>query len=106
MSTNRSVTIVTQTCVRSECTDAFARWQDETSAIVAKLPGFIEQKVTPPSPPTQVDWVILQRFDSLEIAQRWLHSPEHQKRIAAAHALVPGGFTGFADWAKVHMKRT
>jgi uncharacterized protein YbjT (DUF2867 family) len=32
--------------------------------------------------------------------------PEHQKRIAAAHALVPGGFTGFADWAKVHMKRT
>ena len=30
--------------------------------------------------------------------------PEHEKRIAAANALVPGGFTGFADWAKVHMK--
>jgi uncharacterized protein len=90
MSTNRSVTIVTQTCVRSECTDAFARWQDETSAIVAKLPGFIEQKVTPPSPPTQVDWVILQRFDSLEIAQRWLHSPEHQKRIAIAEPMLIG----------------
>jgi hypothetical protein len=25
---------------------------------------------------------------------------------AAAHALVTGGFTGFADWAKVHMKPT
>ena len=32
--------------------------------------------------------------------------PEHEKRTAAANALVPGGFTGFADWAKVHMKPT
>jgi uncharacterized protein YbjT (DUF2867 family) len=30
--------------------------------------------------------------------------PEHEKRIAAARALVPGGFTGFADWAKLNMK--
>lgn len=30
--------------------------------------------------------------------------PEHEKRIAAANALVPGGFTGFAEWAKVHMR--
>jgi hypothetical protein len=30
--------------------------------------------------------------------------PEHEKRTAAANALVPRGFTGFADWAKVHMK--
>ena len=32
--------------------------------------------------------------------------PEHEKRTAAANALVPGGFTSFADWAKVHMKPT
>ena len=30
--------------------------------------------------------------------------PEGEKRIAAANALVPGGFTGFANWAKAHMK--
>ena len=30
--------------------------------------------------------------------------PDADKRIAAANALVPAGFTGFADWAKVHMK--
>jgi len=30
--------------------------------------------------------------------------PEHETRIAAANALVPGGFTGFADWARVNMK--
>jgi uncharacterized protein YbjT (DUF2867 family) len=30
--------------------------------------------------------------------------PDHEKVIAAANALVPGGFTGFADWAKANMK--
>jgi uncharacterized protein YbjT (DUF2867 family) len=30
--------------------------------------------------------------------------PEHESRIAAARALVPSGFTSFADWASVHMK--
>jgi uncharacterized protein YbjT (DUF2867 family) len=30
--------------------------------------------------------------------------PGHEERIRAANALVPGGFTGFADWAKVNMK--
>jgi uncharacterized protein YbjT (DUF2867 family) len=30
--------------------------------------------------------------------------PEAGKRIAAANALVPDGFTSFADWAKIHMK--
>jgi hypothetical protein len=36
--------------------------------------------------------------------QHTYFGPEGEKRIAAAHTLVPGGFTGFADWAKVHMK--
>lgn len=30
--------------------------------------------------------------------------PDHEARIAATNALVPGGFTGFADWARVNMK--
>ena len=51
-----TVTIVTQTCVRPESSEAFARWQEETSAIVAAFAGFIKQTVMPPSPPAQVDW--------------------------------------------------
>ena len=35
-----AVTIVTQTRVRPESMDAFARWQDETSGAVAQFPGF------------------------------------------------------------------
>jgi uncharacterized protein YbjT (DUF2867 family) len=30
--------------------------------------------------------------------------PGHDRREAAARALVPGGFTGFADWAPVNIK--
>jgi uncharacterized protein len=36
-----TVTIVTQTRVRPQSTEAFARWQEETSGIVAAFPGFI-----------------------------------------------------------------
>jgi uncharacterized protein YbjT (DUF2867 family) len=30
--------------------------------------------------------------------------PGHERREAAARALVPAGFTGFADWARIHME--
>jgi uncharacterized protein YbjT (DUF2867 family) len=30
--------------------------------------------------------------------------PDREKNIAAANALVPGGFTAFADWARLKMK--
>jgi uncharacterized protein YbjT (DUF2867 family) len=30
--------------------------------------------------------------------------PEHERREAATRGLVPEGFTGFADWARKHMK--
>jgi uncharacterized protein YbjT (DUF2867 family) len=32
--------------------------------------------------------------------------PEHATRVAAANALVPAGFTGFADWARANMPAT
>jgi uncharacterized protein len=85
-----SVSVVTQTCVRPESTELFKRWQDETSEVVARLPGFIEQKVMPPNPPTQVDWAIVQRFATLEAARNWLHSPERERRIAMVEPLLIG----------------
>jgi uncharacterized protein len=85
-----AVTIVTQTRVRPESADAFARWQDETSNAVSAFPGFIKQTVMPPSPPAQVDWVILQRFASSEAAVAWLHSEQRLKRIAGAAPMLLG----------------
>lgn len=85
-----SVSIVTQTSVRPECAEAFAQWQGGTSAVVARFPGFIEQRLMPPHPPLQVDWVILQRFVSREQARAWLGSPERQARIEGAAAMLVG----------------
>jgi uncharacterized protein len=85
-----SVSIVTQTCVRPDSADAFARWQGETSTVIASFEGFIEQRLMPPHPPLQVDWVILQRFASLEDAKRWLGSSERQSRIEGATPMLVG----------------
>jgi antibiotic biosynthesis monooxygenase (ABM) superfamily enzyme len=86
----RSVSIVTQTRVRPEHNEEFARWQGETSSAISRFPGFLEQQLLPPNPPLQVDWVILQRFASLVDAQRWLGSAERQKRIAGAAQMLVG----------------
>ena len=39
-----TVSIVTQTCVRPESAEAFARWQGKISAVISDFPGFIEQR--------------------------------------------------------------
>jgi uncharacterized protein len=85
-----AVTIVTQTRVRPESMDAFARWQDETSSTVAQFRGFIKQTVMPPSPPAQADWVILQRFASTETAVAWLNSEQRLRRIQGAAPMLVG----------------
>ena len=68
----KAVTIVTQTRVQSGKDEAFSAWQRRMSAAVAKEPGFVKETVIPPSPPAQVDWVILQRFVSADAATAWL----------------------------------
>jgi antibiotic biosynthesis monooxygenase (ABM) superfamily enzyme len=85
-----TVSIVTQTSVRPGRADDFARWQGETSTIVAAFPTFIEQRLLPPNPPLQVDWVILQRFETLAGAQAWLASPQRQKRIEGVGPMLIG----------------
>src|SRR5205807_10082099 len=92
------VTIVTQTRVRPESADAFAHWQEETSAIVATFPEFIKQTVMPPSPPAEVDWVILQRFASTEAAVAWGNSGKLLTRVANVAPMLVGGI----DLSVVH----
>ena len=85
-----TVSIVTQTSVRPERSEDFARWQGETSDLIARFPGFVEQRLMPPNPPLQADWVILQRFHTMEDAQRWLGSTERQTRIEGAAPFLSG----------------
>src|ERR1700674_5795050 len=84
------VTIVTQTRVAADKAEEFARWQRQISEIVAAQPGFIKQTVMPPSPPSQLDWVILQRFAKTENALAWLRSDEKQRLVAQVQPMLVG----------------
>lgn len=84
------VSIVIQTRVKAEFTEAFALWQADTNKIVQTFPGFIEQTVIPPSPPEQVDWVIVQRFASEANAVAWLNSSERLKRVDGVTPMLVG----------------
>ena len=44
----------------------------------------------PPSPPAQVDWVILQRFASTATAVAWLNSEQRLKRVQGAAPMLVG----------------
>lgn len=85
-----AVTIVTQTRVADDAADEFARWQSQISAAAAAFPGFIEQSVMPPNPPSQTDWVILQRFVGLEAATAWLHSDQRLSLVEAVQSILAG----------------
>jgi uncharacterized protein len=85
-----NVTIVIQTWVRPESNDAFAAWQAETGMIVAAQPGFVGRTVMPPSPPAQVDWVILQRFAHAQAAVAWLNSEQRQQQLQLAAPMLVG----------------
>ncbi len=84
------VTIVTQTRVADGRDSAFAAWQKTISEAVSRHPGFIKQTVIPPSPPTQLDWVILQRFADRGAASAWLQSDERKRLVAAAGDMLVG----------------
>ena len=88
--TSGSVTIVTQTRVRAGHEDEFAKWQRQIGTATSEFPGFIEQTLMPPNPPARIDWVILQRFASVEAATSWLHSKERLALIEQAQPLVAG----------------
>lgn len=85
-----TVTIVTQTRAAAGQDVAFAAWQESVGQAIAGHAGFLDQKVIPPSPPSQVDWVILQRFLSMEAAQQWLHSATRAQLLECAQTLLAG----------------
>ena len=86
----KAVTIVTQTRIQSGKDAAFAEWQQRMSAAVAAQAGFVKETVIPPTPPSQIDWVILQRFASRGAAVTWLRSSERQRLVAEAQAILIG----------------
>lgn len=96
-----AVTLVTQTRVLPGKDAEFETWQQAMNAAVAAWPGFLDHQVMAPAPPSQVDWVIVQRFATLQAAQTWLRSPEREQLLATIAPVLAGNddihlFTGDA----------
>jgi antibiotic biosynthesis monooxygenase (ABM) superfamily enzyme len=89
MSTS-SVTLVTHTNVMPDSTDTFVDWQQQVNDVLTTFAGYLDQTVIPPSPPLQTDWVIIQRFLTVEAARAWLQSEERQHLLDAIYPLLIG----------------
>ncbi len=84
------VTIVTQTRVLADHAAAFAQWQQRVNDVIASAPGYIDGELIPPSPPVQLDWVIVQRFASRETARVWLESSDRSALLDQAQPWLVG----------------
>lgn len=89
-SANAPVSLVTQTRVLPRHEDDFAKWQQRVNTVIAGFPGFLDYQIIPPSPPLQVDWVIVQRFVSLEAVQAWVSSAERERLLAEVQGWLVG----------------
>ncbi len=84
-----AVTLITQTRVRADRAKDFAQWQEQMNDVTAATPGFIDRQVIPPSP-EQPDWVIIQRFASIDAARAWLSSGERERAVAKIQSWLIG----------------
>jgi antibiotic biosynthesis monooxygenase (ABM) superfamily enzyme len=81
-------TAVTTVRVRRGEEGAFAGWLTELNEIVATFPGYISAVVIPPVPPSQSDWVMVQRFQTLEQLGAWLDSDARRSLLARSTSLL------------------
>jgi len=98
--TPKVATAVTTVQVRQGEEGAFAGWLAELNKIVAAFPGYISAVVIPPSPPAQSDWVMVQRFQTLEQLRAWLDSDERRSLLdKSTSLLVDEGTTNVIEGA-------
>jgi antibiotic biosynthesis monooxygenase (ABM) superfamily enzyme len=90
MTATAGVTVVVQTRIHDGQEVAFQEWQTRIGAAAMEHPGFIDQKVLPPSPPAQADWVILQRFTDSDSATNWLRSERRLALLAEEQPMLIG----------------
>ncbi len=76
------VALVVRRHVADEAYAEFTRWQAKVSEELRSVPGFLRQELVPPAPPHQLDWLVIQRFETLAAARAWLDSPERARLLA------------------------
>ena len=88
--TSQTVTLVTQTRILPGKDAEFAAWQQRVNDALTAVPGYLDHAVTAPTPPAQLDWVIVQRFRSLDDARAWLQSAQRQQLVEEIQPILVG----------------
>jgi antibiotic biosynthesis monooxygenase (ABM) superfamily enzyme len=87
-------TAVTAVQVRQGEEGAFTGWLTELNRAISTFPGYVSAVVIPPVPPLQSDWVMVQRFQTIEELRAWLDSDARRSLLdESASLLVDEGTT-------------
>jgi antibiotic biosynthesis monooxygenase (ABM) superfamily enzyme len=81
-------TAVTAVQVRQGKEGAFAGWLTELNKTISTFPGYVSAVVIPPVPPLQSDWVMVQRFRTIEQLRAWLDSDERRSLLDESASLL------------------
>ena len=87
------VELVIATRIRDGGGQQYTAWQVQLGEELQNHPGYLSQQIVTPTPPAQVDWIVVQKFSSVEAAQSWLGS----EKLASALEEVRHLFVGTDD---------
>src|ERR671921_748165 len=86
--TPKVATALTTVQVRQGEEGAFAGWLTELNKTIATFPGYVSAVVIPPVPLAQSDWVMVQRFQTIEELRAWLDSDARRSLLDQSAALL------------------
>ena len=84
------VDLIIATRLREGADEEYTAWQVKLGERLRSQPGFLGQQLVSPSPPAQTDWIVIQKFASLEDAKSWLSSSQLQAAVAEVRHLFVG----------------
>src|SRR5271154_6599234 len=76
-----AATVIIGETVRPGCEEAFLAWQQGLNSAASHYPGFIAAEINPPTP-SQSQWSLIYRFDSLANLRAWINSGTRQDKLA------------------------
>jgi antibiotic biosynthesis monooxygenase (ABM) superfamily enzyme len=102
--TSNVATAVAAVQVRDGKEGAFAGWLSQLNKTIATFPGYISAVVIPPVPPAQSDWVMVQRFQTIEQLRAWLESDARRSLLdEVASLLVDEGTTNVIEGSNTEL---
>ncbi len=81
--------VVTKARVPIKFNNAFADWQAELNAVIAKYSGFVSLEILLSSDKEIPEWTIIERFKDFETLKEWKSSPERRELISALKGILP-----------------